>query len=162
MLILYVPVQVNNYSVMSGLFSVFLGLTSTKQSIKCLAPGHNTVPLVRLKPVTLDLKSNILLLSHCTPWSSWYKSYEPQHEISKNVVYATSKDSDKPAHMRSLIRAFASRLNIQLLTEHLFEFLSLKGGCTVLSESTLVKMPHGNHMSLLIYVSTNWSRSCME
>ena len=37
---------------------------------------------------------------------------EPQHEISNNVVYATSKDSDQPAHMRSLIRAFASRLNI--------------------------------------------------
>ena len=33
---------------------------------------------------------------------------EPQHEISNNVVCATSKASDQPAHMRSLIRAFAS------------------------------------------------------
>ena len=32
---------------------VFLGLTSTKQSIKCLAQGHNAVRLVRLKPATL-------------------------------------------------------------------------------------------------------------
>ena len=40
------------------------------------------------------------------------KVYEPWHEISYNVVYATSKGSDQPAHMRSLIRAFASRLNI--------------------------------------------------
>ena len=31
---------------------------------------------------------------------------------------------------------------VKLLTEHHFEFLSLKGGCTGLSESTLVKMPH--------------------
>ena len=33
---------------------------------------------------------------------------EPRHEISNNVVCATSKGSDQPAHMRSLIRAFAS------------------------------------------------------
>ena len=38
--------------------------------------------------------------------------YEPVHEISNNVVCATSKASDQPAHMRSLIRAFASRLSI--------------------------------------------------
>ena len=37
---------------------------------------------------------------------------EPRHEISNNVLCATSKGSDQPAHMRSLIRAFASRLNI--------------------------------------------------
>ena len=33
-------------------------------------------------------------------------------EISNNAVCATSKASDQPAHMRSLIRAFASRLRI--------------------------------------------------
>ena len=44
----------------------------------------------------------------------WYvkKKFEPVHEISNNVVYATSKASDQPAHTRSLIRAFASRLSI--------------------------------------------------
>ena len=31
---------------------------------------------------------------------------------------------------------------VKLLTEHYLEFLSLKGGYTGLSESTLVKMPH--------------------
>ena len=31
---------------------------------------------------------------------------------------------------------------VKLLTEHHFEFLSLRGGCTGSSESTLVKMPH--------------------
>ena len=36
----------------------------------------------------------------------------PRHEISNNVVGATSKASDQPAQTRSLIRAFASRLNI--------------------------------------------------
>ena len=40
------------------------------------------------------------------------KKNEPVHEISNNMVCATSKASDQPAHTRSLIRAFASRLNI--------------------------------------------------
>ena len=67
------------------------------------------------------------------------------HESHNNVVCATSKASDQPVHMHSLIRAFASRLNILrvlLLTEHNMEFLSLKGDCAGSSESTLVKMPH--------------------
>ena len=38
--------------------------------------------------------------------------YELRHEISNNVVCATSKAADLPVHMRSLIRAFARRLNI--------------------------------------------------
>ena len=37
---------------------------------------------------------------------------EPVHEISNNVICASSKASDQPAHTRSLIRAFASRLSI--------------------------------------------------
>ena len=37
---------------------------------------------------------------------------ESQHEISNNVVCATSKGSDQPAQTRSLVRAFANRLNI--------------------------------------------------
>ena len=38
--------------------------------------------------------------------------FEPRQEISNKNVCATSKASDQPAHTRSLIRAFASRLNI--------------------------------------------------
>ena len=40
-----------------------------------------------------------------------YKLNEPRHEISNNVVCATSKGSDQPAHRHSLIITFASRLN---------------------------------------------------
>ena len=43
---------------------------------------------------------------------------EPRHKISNNVACATSKDSDQPAHTRSLIRAFASRLNILWLLSY--------------------------------------------
>ena len=34
-------------------------------------------------------------------------------------------------------------MTLRLPFEHHFEFLSLKGGCTGSSESTLVKLPHG-------------------
>ena len=38
-------------------------------------------------------------------------SFELCHEYSNNVVCATSKSSDQPAHTGSLISAFASCLN---------------------------------------------------
>ena len=47
---------------------------------------------------------------------------------------------------------------VKLLTEHHLEFLSLKGGCTGSSESTLVKMPHcwkshaAAHILLVVHV----------
>ena len=69
------------------------------------------------------------------------KTNEPRHEISNNVICATSKGSDQPAHKRSLIRAFASSLNVLGLLSHwpniIMVFLSLKGGCTGPSEHTL-------------------------
>ena len=87
---------------------------------------------------------------------------EPPHEITNTVVCATSKGSDQPAHTRSLIRAFASRLNInmsvKLLTEHHLEFLSLKGGCTDSPESTHVKMSHcwKSHVKAQLFFSRVW------
>ena len=51
-------------------------------------------------------------------------------------------------------------MSVKLLTEHHLEFLSLKGGCTGSSESTLVKMPHcwkshvSAQMSLFLGVQT--------
>ena len=42
MLVLYVPV--NNFSVMAGHFSVFLGKTITKQGLKYLSQRHKVVP----------------------------------------------------------------------------------------------------------------------
>ena len=73
------------------------------------------------------------------------KTNEPVHEISNNVVCATSKASDQPAHTRSLSDqslcwSFEYSMIVKLLTEHHLEFLSLKGGCRGSSESTLVKI----------------------
>ena len=41
---------------------------------------------------------------------------------------------------QSLCQSLEYSMTVKLLTEHHLEFLSLKGGCTGLSESTLVKM----------------------
>ena len=42
----------------------------------------------------------------------------------------------------SLCWSLEYSMSVKLLTEHNFEFQSLKGGCRGSSESTLVKMPH--------------------
>ena len=53
------------------------------------------------------------MISHfIVEYSVLKRKFEPVHEISNNVVCATSKASDQPAHTRSLIRAIASRLSI--------------------------------------------------
>ena len=82
---------------------------------------------------------------------------EPRHEISNNVVCATSKGSDQPAHMRSLIRAFASRLNILLLLGYcpiiIWDFYALKEAVQARLSLHFSKCHiGGNHMSWLIYV----------
>ena len=63
-----------------------------------------------------DLDLHCLPMSHEKDakliWVYCMSIYVPRHEISNNVVYATSKGSYQPAHTRSLIRAFASCLNI--------------------------------------------------
>ena len=60
--------------------------------------------------------NDILILSYNVCWVdkcvTLKKTFEPVHDISNNVVCATSKASDQPVHTRSLIRAFASRLSI--------------------------------------------------
>ena len=57
----------------------------------------------------------------CDRYLDWLNFYtrnirggqiEQQHDISNNVVCATSKGSVQPAHTRSLIRTFDCRLNI--------------------------------------------------
>ena len=57
-----------------------------------------------------SVSSNFMLnIEYSVITSDVIKSFDC---ISNNVVCATSKASDQPEHLRSLIRAFASRLNI--------------------------------------------------
>ena len=69
------------------------------------------------KPQIPELKNTPEKFTHVINMSRvkscrYYDTFEPRHEISNNVVCVTSKVSDQPAHTHSLIRAFASRLNI--------------------------------------------------
>ena len=57
-------------------------------------------------------KAQIRMREYAGRYVALLLAYEPVHEISNNVVCATSKASDQPAPTRSLIRAFASRLSI--------------------------------------------------
>ena len=74
-----------------------------EDGIEKSVPGYNRF-------VMPDDATGEIILSHPHTHNGFL--YELRHEISNNVVCATSKGSDKPAHGRSLIRAFASRLNI--------------------------------------------------
>ena len=106
--------------------AIFLNLCSFKMHVMELNENNIKDYLFHWQRSN-DIKSKIII--------------DPQHKISNKVVCSTSKASDQPAHTRSLIRAFASRLK-KLLTEYHLEFLSLRGGCTGSLESTHIKIPH--------------------
>ena len=90
-------------------------------------------------------------------WLSWAKKwYEPRDEISHNVVCATSKGSDQPAHTHSLIRAFSSRLNNLWLLSYwlnsISSFWAQKDAAQARLSLHLWKCHIvWNHMSWLIY-----------
>ena len=65
-----------------------------------------TFPCGILGPVWFLIVSISDICRHC------YFVIEPVHEVSNNLVCATSKASDQPVHTCSLIRAFPSRLSI--------------------------------------------------
>ena len=81
-----------------------------------------SIPDLCLLPFSKRLYSILKLFFSDARWNIQYSKsnshhkrpqiIEPWHKISNNVVCATSKGSDQPAHTRRLIRAFASRLNI--------------------------------------------------
>ena len=47
-------------------------------------------------------------------------------------------------------------MTVKLLTEHHLEFLSLKGGCTGSSDSTLVKMSYCWKSHVLAHIFAGW------
>ena len=57
---------------------------------------------------------------------------------------------------QSLCLSLEYSMSVKLLTEHHLEFLSLKGGCTGSSESTLVKMPHCWKSHVVAHVFSVW------
>ena len=74
---------------------------------QCTEGGEQQI----LSAVNLSANQTILLSAYL-PASLSACMYVFLTEISYNVVCATSKGSDQPAHMQSLIRNFACRLYI--------------------------------------------------
>ena len=69
---------------------------------------------------------------------------------------------------QSLCLSLEYSMIVKLLTEHHLEFLSLTGGCTGSSESTLIKMPHCwkshalAHLLFLCFLPTGVSSSPLK
>ena len=68
--------------------------------------------VLKALPGKLDIKRHSSYILYLSAVLSLCNLCEPWYESSNNVVCATSKASDQPAHTRSLVRVFASRLNI--------------------------------------------------
>ena len=64
--------------------------------------------------------------------------YVCESEMSRDIRFPTMWYVSDQSFCLSLEYS----MSVKLLTEHHFEFLSLKGSCTGPPESTLVKMPH--------------------
>ena len=84
----------------------------------------------QIDSVVQNLIDTLMLRKHAEKQAGVYRyAYvakfrnELRHEISNNVVCAISKSSNQPAHTQSLIRAFASRLNILWLLSYCKLFL---------------------------------------
>ena len=84
--------------------SQFENLTFSQMTFREVSSLNRTTPLLVQKEF---LDHQVMIIFNIPIFL-----YAPVHEISNNVVCATSKASDQPAHMRSLIRAFAHRSNI--------------------------------------------------
>ena len=82
------------------------------RSIDCLVGGTHVVGNFWKEPVNIEIYLGIFLSQFWDQMLILWPPYQSRNEISNNVLCATCKASDQPAHMRSLIRASASRLNI--------------------------------------------------
>ena len=99
--------------IMMGMRELFALLSLSSWCLVIVVWLYLTVPWVCLQLVISVFPDHIhLLLIMFLMSTDTYHNNEPVHEISNNVVCATSKGSDQPAHTRSLIRAFPSRLSI--------------------------------------------------
>ena len=78
--------------------------SALRMHVKSLIKLRDSKSVLEALPGKLDIKRH-------SP-SILYNIIEPRHEISNSVVCDTSKGSDQPAHMHSLIRAFAIPLSI--------------------------------------------------
>ena len=117
------------FSVMSG--RVFLGLTSTKQRIKCLAQGYNAVAPVRLKPTT-----PLSRVKHSTtepPRSIWFIIDMASSEASWSGSTLFSKEGWElwKSHAHNVLK-WLSTVNLEIfvnsIKRHICDFKNLRLG----------------------------------
>ena len=89
-------------------------------------------------------------IEHISTWEVFSSIYPLRKKMNRNPVQQCGMCDQQSlrlacANAKSDLRLCLSleySMSVELLTEHNFEFLHLRGGCTGSSESTLVKMPH--------------------
>ena len=96
--------------------------------LTCLKPRLSKIVCVFPLPKSMMLwfrlilrqSSSVTIKNSAEKYISVNRFYkiEPWHVISNNVVCATSKGSDQPAHTRRLTRAFVCHLNILWLLSY--------------------------------------------
>ena len=62
---------------------------------------------------------------------------------------------------QSLCKSLEYSMNVQLLTKHHLESLSLNGGCAGSSEPTLVKMPRCWKSHATAHIETHFAHNCV-
>ena len=111
----YVPV--NNFSVMSGQYPVFLGWTSTKQQIKCHVQGHNTVTTRK----SLIPSPTLYQLSHyALMWFSALITREGKRSVFGHLLYDIYKMKVERYQQELIVSAPAHKV--------LFEWWMLQNG----------------------------------
>ena len=83
---------------------------------------------------TLLIWAYTVIFYWATTWDFQQCGMCDQQSLRSACTYAQSD--------QSLCKSLEYSTTVKVLTKHHLEFLSLKGGCTCWSESTLVKMPH--------------------
>ena len=80
---------------------VFLGLTSTKQRIKCLAQGHNPVSPMRLEPTTppSPVKNSTTEPSHSSYRYLLFSLFQHSSEIIASKKHYVSQKAGKLIHL---------------------------------------------------------------
>ena len=93
----------------------------------------------------------ILFIIWASAWDFQQCGMCNQQSLKSACAYAQSD--------QSLCKLLEYSMNVKLLSKHHLEFLSLKGGCTGLYESILVKMPHcwKSHVAAHMTLKVIWN-----
>ena len=145
-------------------------------TVRCLVQHHPNSCRTLLLQMGNPIPKYLQCHDHFLQSKHLKKTYEPRHEIFNNVVCTTSKASDQPVHMHSLIRAFVNHLNIKwLLSNWLISFgvSKFKGRLHRLvwvytwENATLLKITcqgsyRGQHKTMIVSMTKIWHNHTLQ